>query len=145
MAPGCRNIRPRIGTVSVRFRTAERLRALSAAGDPLQRLRAAMDFELFRAELDAALGRSDRAKGGRPPYDPPGADVQGAGTPDPLHPLGRADRLPPPAMPGAPSPPRPAGSPASSPVLPSQVKTSVSRYHAAAATKIPSRVSAHRT
>ena len=29
-----------------------------------------MDFELFRAELDAALARGDRAKGGRPPYDP---------------------------------------------------------------------------
>jgi transposase, IS5 family len=70
MPPGCRNIRPRIGTVSVRFRTAERLRALSAAGDPIERLRAAIDFELFRAELDAALGRSDRAKGGRPPDDP---------------------------------------------------------------------------
>jgi transposase len=26
-------------------------------------------FELFRAELEAALARSDRAKGGRPPYD----------------------------------------------------------------------------
>lgn len=25
---------------------------------------------VFRAELEAALGRSDRAKGGRPPYDP---------------------------------------------------------------------------
>jgi len=28
-----------------------------------------VDFELFRADLDAALDRSDRAKGGRPPYD----------------------------------------------------------------------------
>ena len=28
-----------------------------------------VDFELFRAELEAALARSDRAKGGRPPYD----------------------------------------------------------------------------
>ena len=28
-----------------------------------------VDFALFRAELDAALARSDRAKGGRPPYD----------------------------------------------------------------------------
>ena len=46
------------------------LRWLSAAGDPLERLAAVVDFELFRPELDAALGRSDRAKGGRPPYDP---------------------------------------------------------------------------
>lgn len=52
------------------FDADERLRALSSAGDPLARLAAAMDFGLFRAELDAALRRSDRAKGGRPPYDP---------------------------------------------------------------------------
>jgi transposase, IS5 family len=52
------------------FDTDERLQWLSAAGDPLERLAAVVDFELFRPELDAALGRSDRAKGGRPPYDP---------------------------------------------------------------------------
>jgi transposase len=52
------------------FDAAERLQALSVAGDPLERLAAAVDFGLFRAELDAALRRSDRSKGGRPPYDP---------------------------------------------------------------------------
>jgi IS5 family transposase len=52
------------------FDLDERYRALSAAGDPLERLAGAVDFELFRGELEAALGRSDRAKGGRPPYDP---------------------------------------------------------------------------
>ena len=52
------------------FDTDERLRWLSAAGDPLERLASVVDFELFRPELDAALGRSDRARGGRPPYDP---------------------------------------------------------------------------
>jgi IS5 family transposase len=52
------------------FDQDERLGALSSAGDPLERLSAAVDFELFRAELDGALGRSDRSKGGRPPYDP---------------------------------------------------------------------------
>ena len=51
------------------FDTDERLQWLSAAGDPLERLSTVVDFELFRPELDAALGRSDRAKGGRPPYD----------------------------------------------------------------------------
>ncbi len=51
------------------FDTDERLRWLSAAGDPLERLASIVDFELFRPELDAALGRSDRAKGGRPPYE----------------------------------------------------------------------------
>jgi IS5 family transposase len=52
------------------FDLDERYAALSAAGDPLERLAAVVDFELFRPELDAALDRSDRAKGGRPPYDP---------------------------------------------------------------------------
>ena len=47
----------------------ERSAALSAAGDPLERLAAVVDFERFRGELEAALDRSDRAKGGRPPYD----------------------------------------------------------------------------
>ena len=51
------------------FDRDERYAALSAAGDPLERLAAVVDFELFRGELDAALSRSDRAKGGRPPYD----------------------------------------------------------------------------
>ena len=51
------------------FDLDERYAALSAAGDPLERLASVVDFELFRADLDAALDRSDRAKGGRPPYD----------------------------------------------------------------------------
>lgn len=51
------------------FDADERLRALSAAGDPLERLKAAVDFELFRPELEAALHRADRSKGGRAPYD----------------------------------------------------------------------------
>lgn len=51
------------------FDVDERLAALSRAGDPLQRLASVVDFEQFRADLEAALMRSDRAKGGRPPYD----------------------------------------------------------------------------
>ena len=51
------------------FDTDERLQWLSAAWDPLERLAAVVDFELFRPELDAALGRSDRTKGGRPLCD----------------------------------------------------------------------------
>ena len=51
------------------FDRDERYASLSAAGDPLERLAQVVDFELFRGELDAALERSDRAKGGRPPYD----------------------------------------------------------------------------
>lgn len=51
------------------FDADERLAALSASGDALERLGKVVDFEQFRAELDTALARSDRAKGGRPPYD----------------------------------------------------------------------------
>jgi transposase, IS5 family len=51
------------------FDVDERYASLSAAGDPLERLLAVVDFELFRGGLDAALDRSDRARGGRPPYD----------------------------------------------------------------------------
>jgi transposase, IS5 family len=51
------------------FDVDERLAALSAAGDPLERLSSVVDFELFRPVLDAALVRSDRSRGGRPPYD----------------------------------------------------------------------------
>lgn len=42
---------------------------LSAAGDPLEKLSALIDFEIFRPALDAALQRSDGSKGGRPPLD----------------------------------------------------------------------------
>jgi transposase, IS5 family len=52
------------------FDLGDRYAALSAAGDPLERLAGVVDFELFRAPLDAALLRSNRGRGGRPPYDP---------------------------------------------------------------------------
>ncbi len=48
----------------------ERLDQLSEADAPLERLLAGVDFELFRPDLDHALQRSDRPKGGRPPVDP---------------------------------------------------------------------------
>jgi IS5 family transposase len=51
------------------FDLDERYAALSRTGDPLERLAAVVDFEIFRADLDAALARSDRSKGGRPPMD----------------------------------------------------------------------------
>ena len=44
------------------FDGEERLKALSAAGDPLERLAQVIDFEVFRGDLEAALSRSDRAK-----------------------------------------------------------------------------------
>lgn len=52
------------------FDAEERLRWLSASGDPLERLRGVVDFEAFRAVLEAALPRADRSRGGRPPWDP---------------------------------------------------------------------------
>lgn len=51
------------------FDVEERLRELSAKGDDLERLNGLVDFEAFRPELERAVLRSDRAKGGRPPYD----------------------------------------------------------------------------
>src|SRR5215470_15135935 len=51
------------------FDVDERLKQLSAKGDSLERLNAVVDFELFRAELERAVPRSDRAKGGRPSFD----------------------------------------------------------------------------
>ena len=38
------------------FDTDDRLRALSAAGDPLEGLRAVVDFELFRPEANTSPG-----------------------------------------------------------------------------------------
>lgn len=52
------------------FDVDERYAALSKAGDPLERLNAVVDFEVLRKPLEKALRRSDRNKGGRPPYDP---------------------------------------------------------------------------
>src|SRR3546814_12166906 len=60
------------GWVSVQrglFDLDERYAALSAAGDPLEKLGALIDFELFRPDLDAALQGSDGSKGGRRPLD----------------------------------------------------------------------------
>ena len=51
------------------FDLDRRYAALSAARDPLERLALVVDFELFRDELETALARSDRTRGGRPPYD----------------------------------------------------------------------------
>jgi len=51
------------------FDLDERYAALSKAGDPLERLSKVVDFEVFRAELDAALQLSDGARGERPTMD----------------------------------------------------------------------------
>lgn len=52
------------------FDLSDRYEALSAAGDPLERLSKVVDFEVFRSPLILALRRGPRSKGGRPPFDP---------------------------------------------------------------------------
>jgi len=48
----------------------DRLKELSAEGDPLEKLASTVDFELFRPVLAKALRRRIRSKGGRPAFDP---------------------------------------------------------------------------
>jgi IS5 family transposase len=52
------------------FDLSDRYEALSAAGDPLERLARIIDFEIFRGPLVAALRRNPRGTGGRPAFDP---------------------------------------------------------------------------
>lgn len=51
------------------FDMQNRLESLSQFGDPLEKLKEVVDFEIFRSELERGLDFSDRSKGGRPPYD----------------------------------------------------------------------------
>lgn len=51
------------------FDVDERLAELSAKGDDLERVKALVDFEMFRAALEAAVPRAERSKGGQPPFD----------------------------------------------------------------------------
>ena len=48
----------------------DRLRELSEHGDPLEKLAATVDFEMFRPELDAPRAWRGPSKGGRPGFDP---------------------------------------------------------------------------
>src|SRR4030088_3009806 len=47
----------------------DRLQRLSDLGDQLEACEAAVEFETFRPELNAALTYSDGTQGGRPPFD----------------------------------------------------------------------------
>jgi len=51
------------------FDVDDRLKRLSDLGDQLEAFRAAVDFEIFRADLMSALAYSDGAQGGRLPFD----------------------------------------------------------------------------
>jgi len=48
----------------------DRLRELSAQGDPLEKLASTVDFEMFRPALRAVTTRRHPSKGGRPGFDP---------------------------------------------------------------------------
>lgn len=51
------------------FDVDERLAELTAKGDDLERVKALVDFEIFRPALEAAVPRADRSKGGRPAFN----------------------------------------------------------------------------
>ena len=52
------------------FDVEERLQRLSDIGDQLEAYGKTVDFEVFRDDLNKALAYGDRAKGGRPPFEP---------------------------------------------------------------------------
>ena len=52
------------------FDLDDRMKRLSDLGDRLEAFSEAVDFEMFRPELETALNYSDGARGGRPPFDP---------------------------------------------------------------------------
>ncbi len=52
------------------FDVDERLQRLSNLGDQLEAFAGAVDFEVFRPDLERALAYSDGSRGGRPPFDP---------------------------------------------------------------------------
>ena len=49
------------------FDLDDRLAELSAKGDDLERVKALVDFEMFRPAIETAVPRADRSKGGSPP------------------------------------------------------------------------------
>ena len=46
-----------------------RLSKLSQPGDPLEKLKSGVDFEMFRTFPEENLITQSKGKGGRPPYD----------------------------------------------------------------------------
>lgn len=51
------------------FDLSDRYESLSKFGDPLEKINAVIDFEVFRNLIETGLCFSDGSKGGRPPYD----------------------------------------------------------------------------
>lgn len=52
------------------FDESERLSALSKFGDPLEKLTAVVDFEIFRNPINRSIAFASIGKRGRPPWDP---------------------------------------------------------------------------
>ena len=74
------------------FDVDDRLKRLSDLGDRLEAFRAAVDFELFRAELNVALGYSNGSEGGDRRRS--GDDVQDPCYPGDRRSLRRTRRVP---------------------------------------------------
>jgi len=51
------------------FDEQERLQKLSKQGDPLEKLNAMMDWEIFRPPLRRCFKKEPKGPGGRPPFD----------------------------------------------------------------------------
>ena len=51
------------------FGLSKRLKDLSESGDPLEKLKEIVNFELFRDKLEKGLNFSEGLKGGRPACD----------------------------------------------------------------------------
>jgi transposase, IS5 family len=51
------------------FDVDERLAELPAKGDDLERVKARVDFEVFRSAPEAAVPRADHSMSGRPAFD----------------------------------------------------------------------------
>lgn len=52
------------------FDESERLSELSKFGDPLEKLSAVVDFEVFRKPINRSIAFASIGKRGRPPCDP---------------------------------------------------------------------------
>lgn len=58
-----------MGKQLIMFGAEEQLERLSKLGDPLEKLNAAIDWEMFRAPIRKRIRKEDNSKGGRPPID----------------------------------------------------------------------------
>ena len=69
----------------------DRLKEISAKGDPLETLAEAVDFKRFKPTLEKAAGRPPQPEG-RPPLRSTGPEIQDAGASEPPRAVARSDR-----------------------------------------------------